>query len=387
MPLNDLTPQLRTRLGRVERVVGIFVVFATLVLLGGFGYYIWHTAKQKGWMLVKVPYVTFVDSSIGLKEGDPVKMMGRNVGQITSVELQPPDNFFNVCVKFVVNEPYYGYIWNDSKVRISGGGFLGDRLLEITKGGKSGETTNLFPTYSEQVTGRKRVVTGIWKQPRDGGGRPFFKEGGEYQPWKMGDDGYWLEMDEGLPLSERMEAIVKQAEDALPNILALTNQLQLVLSNSVALTANLNTFATKIQPTAANLEIITANLRDPKGSFGEWLIPTNTHAKLDETLATANVTLSSANRTIQATETNLDVIVSNLNLTLLNLANITSNLNLQVQENTNLVSGVNRAIVQADTLMQGLKKHWLLRSAFKESKTNSTPTKLLPPDVKSGKRP
>ena len=33
MPIHDLTPQLRTRLGRVERVVGLFVVLATALLL------------------------------------------------------------------------------------------------------------------------------------------------------------------------------------------------------------------------------------------------------------------------------------------------------------------------------------------------------------------
>src|SRR5580765_7357512 len=37
VPVQDLTPQLRTRLSRVERAVGIFVSVATLLLLAGFG--------------------------------------------------------------------------------------------------------------------------------------------------------------------------------------------------------------------------------------------------------------------------------------------------------------------------------------------------------------
>ena len=58
MGLQDLTPQLRTRLSRVERMVGIFVTFATLLLLVGFGYYIYHTAQRKGWFKTKIIYST-----------------------------------------------------------------------------------------------------------------------------------------------------------------------------------------------------------------------------------------------------------------------------------------------------------------------------------------
>src|SRR5256885_3238510 len=55
MALQDLTPQLRTRLGRMERAVGIFVGLATLLLLSGFLYYLYHTAVRKGWFLKKIP--------------------------------------------------------------------------------------------------------------------------------------------------------------------------------------------------------------------------------------------------------------------------------------------------------------------------------------------
>ena len=53
MALQDLTPQLRTRLNRMEWAVGWFVLFATGLLLFGFGYYIYHTAESKGWFVKK----------------------------------------------------------------------------------------------------------------------------------------------------------------------------------------------------------------------------------------------------------------------------------------------------------------------------------------------
>jgi hypothetical protein len=61
-----------------------------------------------------------------------------------------------------------------------------------------------------------------------------------------------------------------------------------------------------------------------------------------------------------------------------NLANLTSNLNAQVQANTNMLGELSRLIVNADDMVQGLKRHWLLRSAFKTKKTNAPPARAAP---------
>ena len=62
MALQDLTPQLRTRLSRMERAVGVFVMLALGLLLFGFCYYVYNTAERKGWFKFKAPYFTFVDA-------------------------------------------------------------------------------------------------------------------------------------------------------------------------------------------------------------------------------------------------------------------------------------------------------------------------------------
>jgi ABC-type transporter Mla subunit MlaD len=92
MALQDLTPRLRTRLGRIERVVALFVGFAVLALLTGLSFYIYKTSERRGWFLRKVPYFTFVKNASGLKVGDPVKLMGFNAGTITEIEPQPADD-------------------------------------------------------------------------------------------------------------------------------------------------------------------------------------------------------------------------------------------------------------------------------------------------------
>src|ERR1043165_1301046 len=93
MALQDLTPQLRTRLSRMERAVGWFVLLAAGLLAFGFVYYVYNTAERKGWFKIKAPYFTFTDRATGLKEGDPVTMMGLDVGRITDIKPMPPEIF------------------------------------------------------------------------------------------------------------------------------------------------------------------------------------------------------------------------------------------------------------------------------------------------------
>jgi len=95
-------------------------------------------------------------------------------------------------------------------------------------------------------------------------------------------------------------------------------------------------------------------------------LPANINRQLEVTLGTADTTLASAN-------TNLTALAENLGRSLDNLANLTSNLNSQVQVNTNILGEISRAIIDADAFVQGLKRHWLLRSAFRTKDTIAPP--------------
>src|SRR4029079_3231380 len=143
MALQDLTPQLRTRLSRMERAVGWFVFLAVLLLAFGYVYYVYTTAERKGWFLIKARYFTFVDSATGLKVGDPVMLMGFDAGAITDIKPMPAEQFtYNVYVEFELKSPNYGYIWSEgSHARVATADLLGKPVLEVTKG------TGGYPTY------------------------------------------------------------------------------------------------------------------------------------------------------------------------------------------------------------------------------------------------
>src|SRR6185295_15923371 len=102
--------------------------------------------ESKGWFKTKIYYKTSISSGAGLKQGDPVKLMGFDVGEITSIVPNDPYAYYNITVEFMIEEPNYGYLWSDSTAKVNAGDLLGNRFLEVTKG-KGGvptvhETTN-----------------------------------------------------------------------------------------------------------------------------------------------------------------------------------------------------------------------------------------------------
>jgi len=385
MPLQDLTPQLRTRLNKMERAVGWFVFLASALLVFGFGYYIYHTAEHKGWFKTKAQFVTYLQSSAGLKVGDPIYLMGFQVGTITLVHPRPPGDVRHVEVRFDILDPYFRYIWSQGSFVKVNAGFLGQAKLEVTRGTNGYALCVTQPIYCKTIPELEQLVDaqpGEWQLSQfvfDAQSNIIFKP---YQPY----DGLthsnlellaslnlpsnsvfaynnkpdakpivavWSEplqrydfynrktsppvelpALESVPVADRLDKIIGQVETALPNILSITNKLFAVLDNAANATSNLNSTIVNAQPLVTN----------------------------------ANALAISAN-------TNLNLLTLQVGATLENLAGITSNLNVQVQSNSNMLAGISKAVIDADDLVQGLKRHWLLRSAFKVKATNAPPAK------------
>jgi ABC-type transporter Mla subunit MlaD len=401
MPLQDLTPELRTRLSRVERMVGWFVILATLVLLAGFAFYLYATAQKKGWFVTKINYATALNDFTGFKVGDPVKLMGFDVGEITQFNLNSPELTHGITIFFSIREPYYSYIWYDSHVRVMSD-ILGNRYLEITKGQKgapsaftnraTGELlvlnrylawdkyksltndlrTNLANTNLSDdeilVEATNRLMDLITNHVNDYYTNAFaakFSRPANPDSPREARNYFWIPAIDEPSLSDRLGAVAQAVQAALPNILGLTNQLAAVLSNANNAVGRLDKTLAETDPILTNLTVVTSNLRDPNGSLGNWLIPTNLVAQLHETLLSAHATLDD-------TDTNLTMLAVDLDHTFQHLSDLTSNLSSQVQTNTNLISEISTTIVHADGLIQGLKHHWLLRSAFKTKPVKTT---------------
>ncbi len=444
----DLTPQLRTRLSRVERAVGVFVLLATLTLLAGFAWYVYQTGIRKGWFVTKVRYYTALYSAAGLKVGDPVTLMGFTVGEITRIDGQPPEDFYNVYVEFTVRAPYFGYLWTKgSKVRVSPSDFLGNRAVEVTKG------SNYLPTHliwdiqeyslaqaATLVTNRNKLLVDSIRNPesltnreapvwltllpldqdlldrlategrekirianrvayseKELRSRPVtavWDQNHDYVPYDPNAGPYWLEPEEAPALTERIESIVRETEGVLTNqLLSITAQLDAALSNA-------NTLLLTSRPLVTNLAVITGHLTDSEGSLGRWAIPPDLYRQVLTATTNANVTLVSANTALTNTttvltntsalltsaNTNVTAIVAQLDAPMREMSTIISNLNLQVSANTNFVTTLHSLLLHSDELIEGFKRHWFLRGAFKEkSPTPSRATNTPPRRLSSPK--
>jgi hypothetical protein len=411
MALQDLTPQLRTRLSRMERMVGWFVFLATALLLFGFGYYIYHTAENKGWFKIKAPFVTFVQSSAGLNVGDKIYMMGFPVGSITLVHAMPPGDLHNVKVQFEVVDPYFRYIRSGAIVKVNSG-LLSQRQLEITRVtngyaicvtqpvfvfsnldelhekiiAEPGEwqlsqevfdasTNLLFPAYTPLNESNLQVIAALKpdliyaydnrEHDRNKIVASWHPRTHRYENFTPDSDDAWLKTVEAPPVSDQLQAMVTQVQGALPGILALTNKIAAVLdnanttlANAALATSNLNVTIAAAQPLVTNFANISAQLREPGGMVA-WALGTNGDAQIQGALTNLNSLLAH-------TDTNLDTLVVSVGQTLDNVAGITGNLRTQVEQNSNVLFSISKMVIDSDDLVQGLKRHWLLRSAFKK---------------------
>jgi hypothetical protein len=316
------------------------------------------------------------------------------VGEITKVELNSPIDYYKLTVQFDLREPYYGYVWTDSKVQVVSD-MLGHRWLQIIPGvngaptvaGKAGaslrllnqdvykkELANILSELALQATNKSVANTNSPVQIDEAAirmnARQKVHEAAKsdlprFYPFAPSATNlYFILPDETPDLMGRLEQVASTVEKALPSFLNLTNLVAGALTNAINLEEHLTGLIDDTRPAVTNLGAITGNLKNPQGSLGTWLIPPTTLGQLDETLA-------SAHRTMADTDTNLNTVISNINLSLESLAGITSNLNAQVQANTNMLSSISKTVSDSDTFIQGLKRHWLLRSAFKPAKTNA----------------
>lgn len=403
MPLQDLTPQLRTRLSRMERTVGWFVFLATLLLLCGFGFYLYNVAVQRGWFVTKAKFHIYVTTSTGLNVGDPVTIMGFSVGHIIGVHPMKPGAPHNVRVEFEVFDPFFRYIWSEgSVVKINPQGFLNQRQIEVTRGtngyaicvtqpitvftnldelkadvesepGQWQLAQEIFDSNSNllyraytwlnesnlariaelrlpSVTaydnhGNDKNYVVAWWHPREHA----------YKEFTPSEETAWLPVAETPPVADRLQAMISDVQNALPNFLALTNQLTRILNNSAQVTSNLNQTVVQTHPLLSNANLFISRL------------DTNLNVSILEThplLTNANTFVANLN--------------TNITATLENLATITSNLNVQVQANSNMLGNIGQTIHDYDTFVQGLKRSWLLRHLYKKE-NNKNPAPEQPP--------
>jgi hypothetical protein len=124
---------------------GLAILVTAAVVLYGIGH-------RQGWFSLSLPYHTWLESGEGLVVGDPVLLDGKPVGRITSIELMPVfEAFGNVFIGMKVEDPYFGYIWSDSRAKVQWNPSKQKRYIHLIRGGTS---TNKVLHASYQVNSK-----------------------------------------------------------------------------------------------------------------------------------------------------------------------------------------------------------------------------------------
>ncbi len=363
--MHDLTPQIRTRLRRVEWLVLAFLIGSGLLFLAAIGWWIKTTGDERGWFVVEVPYYTYLENAGAIHEGTPVKMMGFTIGKVDSVTTAEDNAYnrwmkWNVYVHYLVREPYYGYIHTDSICRLGGTGIdlLGGSWLELTRAEGLGIPTVVSSNATPAVLNEQFA----YKPPTAERTNKFLT----YHPFKRRDNGYFIATTNTVSLMDQAEQVAAMVRDALPG---LTNELAGILFDIHGITAQLRPALSK------------------PGGIGDLAIPTNLMRGLEITLNDLHRTeenlqpvmtnASGALVTAQELSRELKPLFIQVQGAVSNVQSLVASLESQVTS-TNLVGNVSRladkAALLADTTDTLMRRHWLFRSAFKTNEPVSVPT-------------
>jgi hypothetical protein len=390
MALQDLTPQLRTRLRKVEWFVVLFLGGTLVLMIVSLAWFIKKTGDARGWWVTEVPYYTFLPNASGIKIGSPVQMIGFKVGQVTKVEavelakLRSWDYYGShpVFVAFNVREPYPGYITSDSQLKLGGLpiDIAGGVTLEVTVGSADGllTTTNgggHLAVLSDKIAYVELAARLAKKTDPITNLQAYAK----YTPLAETKKGFFLALDESDTMMAqvqrilgKLDGITGKVNDAMPG---LTNELQKTMGNISVLTESLK--PALANPGGIGKLLLPTNLvarLDQPGGVGELLIPTNLNAELVGTLAGVRTNLPGTLSNLNQRMTDLGPVMTNLSVGTARLGPLLTNLDETMGSvKSNTVPRLNSLLETVDSFVAGMKRFWLFRGAFKTPATNAPP--------------
>lgn len=399
MALQDLTPQLRTRLRKVEWFVVLFLGGTLLLMITSLAWFIKKTGDTRGWWVTEVPYYTYLPNASGIKVGSPVQMMGFKVGQVTKIEAVDLSELRNwgyygghpVFVGFNVREPYPGYITSDSKLKLAGFPIeiAGGVTLEVTVGSSEGLLTTTNGNGHLGVLSDK-IAYDVLENRLNTNLQVY----AHYTPLNETKKGFFLRLDDSDTMMAQVQRILGKLDgisgsvhDAMPG---LTNELQQTLGNVRELTESLK--PALANPGGIGKLLLPTNLVarfDQPGGIGELVIPTNLNTELVGTLSAVRTNLPGTLSNVNQRMTDLGPLLTNLTTGTARLGPLMTNADEALGSvKSNTVPRVNSLLETLDSFVAGMKRHWLFRSAFKTTPTNAppgvvdtnAPVRIPPPD-------
>lgn len=332
--------QMFFRVKHFDRYVGILVVFAILMAVVALVF----VGRGQKWFAKRSPYKVVFSKVQGLKPGTPVTISGMEVGNVKSLRLDPQSK---VELMIEVLQRYQGNIRQDSQAAIAMA-LIGGKTIEITVGSPE---KPLLPPGSTIPSLESKEITDLLK-----------------------------EID--------VKGYLKKIDDVLDNLKSITNKLDDPKG--------------PLFRTLGNLEFVTSQLKNGRGSVGAILQDPKMHGEINAAIAQVRRSLSNAEEitrnAAQVSQTlpplmgevdrsvkevpklieelkkvlaELPPILEDIRKTTAhtpaiaeNVKGITADVKKASPQMPELLTTTQETTEDTDKLIQGLQKHWLLRGSM-----------------------
>jgi len=332
--------QMFFRVKHFDRYVGILVVFAILMAVVALVF----VGRGQKWFAKRSPYKVVFSKVQGLKPGTPVTISGMEVGNVKSLRLDPQSK---VELMIEVLQRYQGNIRQDSQAAIAMA-LIGAKTIEITVGSPE---KPLLPPGSTIPSLEPKEITDLLK-----------------------------EID--------VKGYLKKIDDVLDNLKSITNKLDDPKG--------------PLFRTLGNLEFVTSQLKNGRGSVGAILQDPKMHGEINAAIAQVRRSLSNAEEiTRNAAQVSQDLpplmgevdrsvkevpkLIEELKKALAqlppiledirkttahtpaiaeNVKGITADVKKASPQIPELMTTTQETTEDTDKLIQGLQKHWLLRGSM-----------------------
>jgi len=332
--------QMFFRVKHFDRYVGILVVFAILMAVVALVF----VGRGQKWFAKRSPYKVVFSKVQGLKPGTPVTISGMEVGNVKSLRLDPQSK---VELMIEVLQRYQGNIRQDSQAAIAMA-LIGAKTIEITVGSPE---KPLLPPGSTIPSLEPKEITDLLK-----------------------------EID--------VKGYLKKIDDVLDNLKSITNKLDDPKG--------------PLFRTLGNLEFVTSQLKNGRGSVGAILQDPKMHGEINAAIAQVRRSLSNAEEitrnAAQVSQTlpplmgevdrsvkevpklieelkkilaELPPILEDIRKTTAhtpaiaeNVKGITADVKKASPQIPELLTTTQETTEDTDKLIQGLQKHWLLRGSM-----------------------
>jgi phospholipid/cholesterol/gamma-HCH transport system substrate-binding protein len=332
--------QMFFRVKHFDRYVGILVVFAILMAVVALVF----VGRGQKWFAKRSPYKVVFSKVQGLKTGTPVTISGMEVGNVKSLRLDPQSK---VELMIEVLQRYQGNIRQDSQAAIAMA-LIGGKTIEITVG--SPEKPPL-PPGSTIPSLESREITDLLKE--------------------IDLKGYLKKIDEVL---DNLNSITHKLDDPKGSLFRTLGNLEFVTSQlkngrgSVGailqdpkIHGEINAAIAQARRSLSNVEEITRNAAQVSQNLpplmGEVDRSVKEVPKLLEELKKALAELPPILEDVKKTTAHTPAIAENVK-------EITANVKKASPQVPELLTTTQETTEDADKLIQGLQKHWLLKGSM-----------------------